>query len=62
MIGNELQIIQKNYTVMKEGIANVTYEQTNFKKEKFNKTILMNSILYHIPILIMNNFDETNKV
>jgi len=30
---------------MKEGIANVTDEQTNSKKEKFNKTILMNSIL-----------------
>jgi hypothetical protein len=56
MIGNELQIIQKNNTVTKEGIANVTDEQTNSKKEKFNKTILMNSILCHTPILIMNNF------
>jgi hypothetical protein len=34
MIGNELQIIQKNYTVMKEGIANVTDEEPNFKKRK----------------------------
>jgi hypothetical protein len=34
MIGNELQIIKKNYTVMKEGIANVTDEQTNSKKRK----------------------------
>jgi len=56
MIGNELQLIQKNYTVMKEGTANVRDEQTNSKKEKFNKIILMNSILRHIPILTMNNF------
>jgi hypothetical protein len=32
MTGNELQIIQKNYTVTKEGIANVTDGQILKKK------------------------------